>query len=100
MIQLYTSQWEVRIHLPGSDIGGFDLRIGRPRKDPEAILRFSENLNREIAKSDLTQVEIASKLGIRQSAVSQWCTGVNMPNRRNLYKLTSLLNTTVEKLTE
>ncbi|MYC75406.1 helix-turn-helix transcriptional regulator [Candidatus Poribacteria bacterium] len=64
------------------------------------MLRFSENLNREIAKSDLTQVEIASELGIRQSAVSQWCTGVSKPNRRNLYKLASLLNTTADKLTE
>lgn len=89
----------MRIHLPGSNIGGFDLKTGRPRKDPEAILRFSENLNREIAKSDLTQTEIASELGIQQSAVSQWCTGVSMPNRRNLYKLASLLNTTVDKLT-
>ena len=72
---------------------------GRPKKDPMAIAKFSENLNAAIAEHNLTQQEIASKLGIRQSAVSAWCTAVSMPNRRNLYRLASVLDTTTDALT-
>ena len=66
-------------------------KMGRPKKDSNAIEAFSENLNAAIAEKNLTQLEIASELGVRQSAVSAWCAGVSMPNRRNLMRLESFM---------
>ena len=72
--------------------------MGRPKADPVVIAKFSETLNVAIAKKNITQREIAQILGIKQSAVSNWCIARNMPNRRNLYRLAEILEIPVSQL--
>ena len=74
---------------------------GRPRKDYDAIKRFSENLNRilEEEKPHLTQQAIANALGVKRQAVSYWLSGQGKPNYENLVQLAEFLDKDVEELT-
>ncbi len=40
---------------------------------------FAKNLNFLLEKNDKTQIDVAERLGIKQSTFSSWCTGSKMP---------------------
>lgn len=40
---------------------------------------FAHNLNRFLAKTNQTQIDLARALGVSKSTVSSWCTGEKMP---------------------
>lgn len=40
---------------------------------------FAKNLNTMLARHNKTQIEVADRLGIKQSTFSSWCTGSKMP---------------------
>lgn len=46
----------------------------------------------------LTQEEVARKMGVTQAAVSQWETGVTIPQTRDLLKLSEVLGVSVSEL--
>lgn len=49
-------------------------------------------------KANLTQQELAERLGVTQGAVSQWEAGIVFPRATMLPKLARELKTTVDKL--
>lgn len=55
------------------------------------IKRFRE-------KAQLTQVELAKKIGVTQKAVAKWEVGKSFPKAANLLKLSSTLNCSVDEL--
>ncbi len=48
---------------------------------------FAKNLNAQLEKHDKTQIEVADKLGIKQSTFSSWCTGAKMPRMDKVQSL-------------
>ena len=49
-------------------------------------------------KRDLTQKELAAKLGVTNKAISKWETGQGMPDISILLKLSEILEVSVEEL--
>ena len=49
-------------------------------------------------KNNITQAQIAEKLGITQGAVSQWEVGATNPSIGTISKLSEILNCTVDEL--
>lgn len=49
-------------------------------------------------RADLTQTELAERLGVTQGAVSQWEHGLAHPSIRLLPKLADILGCTVDEL--
>jgi transcriptional regulator with XRE-family HTH domain len=49
-------------------------------------------------KAGLTQMQVAAKLGITDSAVAQWEMGLTHPKFENLIKLSKLYKCSVDKL--
>jgi transcriptional regulator with XRE-family HTH domain len=47
---------------------------------------------------DITQVELAQKLGVTQSTVSMWERGVSIPQTKDLGNIAQTLGVTVEEL--
>lgn len=47
---------------------------------------------------NMTQEQLADKLGVTQGAVSQWETGLSKPNVVMLVNLSKVLNCTVDEL--
>lgn len=47
-------------------------------------LIFARNLNKLIEERHESQVEVANKLGIKQSTFSSWCTGAKFPRADKL----------------
>ena len=47
---------------------------------------------------ELTQSQIADKLGVSQSAVAMWETGETRPSLDNIDKLSKILNVSLKKL--
>ena len=74
------------------------MKKGRPKANPEAIKRFSENLNNILAKRNLTQGEVAEALDTKPQTISNWCVGKSMPTRQNQKRLAEFLSVTVEYL--
>lgn len=50
--------------------------------------------------ADLTQIELAERLGVRQSAVSAWETGAAIPTPSMILKLVQFLELNLEELLE
>jgi len=61
-------------------------------------MEFSERLKELRKKAHLTQVELASKLGIVQSSYADWERGKKKPTQDNLVKIAQVLNVSVDYL--
>ena len=58
------------------------------------------NIKRLMFERDMTQQELADKLGVTRSAVSAWCTGIRMPKAEMIDKLCEVLQTNRAGLVE
>ena len=61
-------------------------------------MEFSERLKELRKQADLTQVELAGKLGIVQSSYADWERGKKKPTQENLVKIAQVLNVSVDYL--
>lgn len=61
-------------------------------------MEFSECLKELRKQAHLTQVELASKLGIVQSSYADWERGKKKPTQDNLVKIAQILNVSVDYL--
>jgi len=61
-------------------------------------MEFSERLKTLRKKAQLTQVDVAEKLGISQPAYASWERGVKKPTQENLVKIAKLFNVSVDTL--
>lgn len=61
-------------------------------------MEFSERLKKLRKDTGLTQVDVASKLGISQQAYASWERGIKKPTQENLVKLSKILNVSVDYL--
>lgn len=61
-------------------------------------MEFSERLKELRKQAHLTQVELASKLGIVQSSYADWERGKKKPTQDNLVKIAKVLNVSVDYL--
>lgn len=61
-------------------------------------MEFSERLKNLRKEARLTQVDVASKLGISQPAYASWERGVKKPTQENLVKIAQVLNVSVDYL--
>lgn len=71
---------------------------GRPKKDPEILKIFAENLSRFLRKPQHTQESIATALGVSKQSVSNWSRGKNFPSYENTYCLADHLGVVVSEL--
>ena len=61
-------------------------------------MEFSERLQDLRKQAELTQVEVAEKLGISQPAYASWERGAKKPTQENLVKIAQILNVSVDYL--
>lgn len=61
-------------------------------------MEFSERLKDLRKQAELTQVDVAEKLGISQPAYASWEHGVKKPTQENLVKIAQVLNVSVDYL--
>ncbi len=61
-------------------------------------MEFSERLKKLRKQAQLTQVDVAEKLGISQPAYASWERGVKKPTQDNLVKIAQVLNASVDYL--
>lgn len=61
-------------------------------------MEFSERLKDLRKDTGLTQVDVASRLGISQPAYASWERGVKKPTQENLVKIAQILNVSVDYL--
>lgn len=61
-------------------------------------MEFSERLKTLRKEAGLTQVDVASKLGISQPAYASWERGVKKPTQENLVKIAQILSVSVDYL--
>ena len=61
-------------------------------------MEFSERLKKLRKQAQLTQVDVAEKLGISQPAYASWERGVKKPTQENLVKIAQVLNVSVDYL--
>ena len=61
-------------------------------------MEFSERLKKLRKQAQLTQVDVAKKLGISQPAYASWERGVKKPTQENLVKIAKLFNVSVDTL--
>lgn len=61
-------------------------------------MEFSERLKDLRKQAELTQVDVAEKLGISQPAFASWERGVKKPTQENLVKIAQILNVSVDYL--
>lgn len=61
-------------------------------------MEFSERLKKLRKQVQLTQVDVAEKLGISQPAYASWERGVKKPTQENLVKIAQILNVSVDYL--
>ncbi len=59
---------------------------------------IGKNLQRLREKNNLTQLDLAEKIGVDLLQVSQWENGVNLPDTENLLKLSKLFGVSVDHL--
>lgn len=63
--------------------------------DAEKVGRFISKLRK---KSDLTQEELAEKIGVNSKTVSKWETGINVPDTILLFQLSKVFNVSVQDI--
>ncbi|HIU80046.1 MAG TPA: helix-turn-helix transcriptional regulator [Candidatus Coproplasma excrementipullorum] len=51
-----------------------------------------------LKKAGLTQVEFAKRLGVTQSLISQWISGICQPNIKLLPNIAEILNVSVDEI--
>lgn len=85
----------------------FSLRVKNLRKGRELTQEaFLEQFILEVEMKDLrkkkglTQTELASLLGIKQSTVAMWETGKSVPGTNTLVKLADILDVDMRTLAE
>lgn len=61
-------------------------------------MEFTERLKQYRESAQLTQRQVAEKLGISQQAYGDWERGVKMPTHENSKKLAKLFNITLDTL--
>ncbi|WP_339313631.1 helix-turn-helix domain-containing protein [Streptococcus sp. FSL W7-1342] len=61
-------------------------------------MEFSERLKDLRKQAELTQVDVAEKLGISQPAYASWERGAKKPTQENLVKIAQVLNVSVDYL--
>lgn len=61
-------------------------------------VQFSENLKLLMRENELTQVKLASVLGVSQSAVSAWLSGKKEPSITSLWLLADYFDLTIDEL--
>lgn len=61
-------------------------------------MEFSERLKSIRKQAQLTQVDIAEKLGISQPAYASWERGVKKPTQENLVKIAQIFNVSIDYL--
>ena len=61
-------------------------------------MKFGNNFRLLRKQSGMTQKEVAERLAIHQSNISDWETNVARPEYENLIKLAVLYNVTIEEL--
>lgn len=61
-------------------------------------MEFSERLKDLRKQAELTQVDVAEKLGISQPAYASWERGVKKPTQENLVKIAQILNVSIDYL--
>ena len=49
-------------------------------------------------EAKMTQAELAVRLGVQQSAISHWEKGDNLPETRNLLKMSEIFGCTMDEL--
>ena len=55
-------------------------------------------LKQMIKEKGLTQQELADMLGVKQTAISNWCNGYNLPSTDKLLKLEKILGCPISEL--
>lgn len=63
-------------------------------------MALSENIRQKRKASGLSQEQLAEQMGVSRQAVTKWESGQSAPSTENLIRLSKLLNTTVEQLTD
>lgn len=63
-------------------------------------LTFGEWLADTMAQQGITQVELADRLGVAQSTISNWVTNDSLPTRRNATDLARVLEEDADDITE
>lgn len=61
-------------------------------------MEFSERLKNLRKQANLTQVDVAEKLGISQQAYASWERGVKKPTQENLVKISQILKVSIDYL--
>lgn len=56
------------------------------------LLKFAENLQRELVEQGLMQKDLASYLGTTQQTISRWLKGINEPDLSTLLEICLHLN--------
>ena len=59
-----------------------------------------DNITKKMKEMGISQKELASLIGVSESAVSRWKAGENEPSMKNLKKVADVLNCSVSELTE
>src|SRR6266542_2888623 len=65
--------------------------IGQQKKS-EKLRIFSERFQSALRKSNFQDNELAAKIGVAPSAISNWRQGLNMAKGKNLRRLAEVLN--------
>ena len=61
-------------------------------------MKFQTRIAEALRQSEFSQKEIAEKLGISESNITNWKNGENLPSVETLYKLCQLLNESADYL--
>ena len=69
--------------------------MSRKIKGPEGARGGQMALKEKIKEKGLTQQQLADMLGVKQSTVSNWCTGYNLPCANKLIKLANILGCSI-----
>ena len=67
------------------------MATGSQQKKSEKLRVFSERFKSALRKSNFQDNEIAAKMGVAPSAISNWRQGLNMAKGKNLRRLAELL---------
>lgn len=59
-----------------------------------------DNITKKRKEKGISQKELASLIGVSESAISKWKSGDNEPSMKNLKKIADVLNCSMSELTE
>lgn len=61
-------------------------------------IKIVENIKQLMKSENLTQMQLASKIYVGQSTISEWLTGKNEPSIESLWKLADFFDVSVDFL--